>query len=38
MKYVLRRKSCKNKFDIRKPFDSILQNHIIINKSNMKFF
>jgi hypothetical protein len=38
MKNVLICKSCKNKLDIRKPFDSLLQNHIIINKPNMKYF
>jgi hypothetical protein len=30
-------KSCKRKFDIGKPFDLVLQNHITTNKPNMKF-
>jgi hypothetical protein len=30
-------KCCKRKFDIGKPFDLVLQNHIITTKLDMKF-
>jgi hypothetical protein len=36
-KDVLICKSCKRKFDIGKPFDLTLWNHIITNKPYMKF-
>ncbi len=36
LKDVIMCKSCKRKFEIGKPFDLVLQNHIIINKPNMK--
>jgi len=32
IKYVIICKSCKRKFDIGKPFDLVLWNHIIINQ------
>jgi uncharacterized protein YbaR (Trm112 family) len=38
MEHVLICKSCKKKFDIGKPFDLLLRNHIITNKPNMNFF
>jgi hypothetical protein len=38
MENVLICKSYKKKFDIGKPFDLFLWNHIIINKPNMNYF
>ncbi len=37
IKDVILCKHCKRKFDIGKPFDLVLQNHIISNKSNIRF-
>jgi hypothetical protein len=37
LKDVIICKSCKRKFDIGKPFDLVLQNHILIVKPNMNF-